>query len=445
MDIPPSDNSVRPTGEAVAIWGMLLAPVMAHVVGVTAAVWRGVDYWFGSYDLVVYVAILVYLAVAVAATRTRGHAIRLIALVYAVLLPVMAGELVLRWLNPVGGSPQPHLPMHRVEVAADTMPGIDGEIEFSVNSLGLRGPEVDLNQVDVRILCVGGSTTECVYVTDELSWPWRLGDRLSQVTGKSVFVGNAGLSGQILPQHRYLLEKYDAAKRFDWIVILCGINDMGALLRDQYDTITADMTTGTLVTLGRQPSDGEVYYRELLLVEYLTRLVSTMNTNERLDRVAQDAAGVWYRKVRQRRRDALDRHGAKTQLPAKLDEALNRYRSDIEKTIELCRGRGQQVVFLTQPTMYRKDLSDELRSLLWQHSPIGTYAVETLGEIIAAYNKTLMEVCREKGVDCVDLASRIAKDTSTMYDDCHFNTEGSIKVSEVVLEYFVNKLGSKAR
>ena len=58
------------------------------------------------------------------------------------------------------------------------MPGIQGQIKLSVNRYGLRGPDTILEDNDLNILCVGGSTTECLYVSDESTWPWRLQNKL---------------------------------------------------------------------------------------------------------------------------------------------------------------------------------------------------------------------------------------------------------------------------
>ena len=41
------------------------------------------------------------------------------------------------------------------------MPGISGVVHITTNHLGLRAPAEDPAASDVKVLCVGGSTTEC--------------------------------------------------------------------------------------------------------------------------------------------------------------------------------------------------------------------------------------------------------------------------------------------
>ena len=48
---------------------------------------------------------------------------------------------------------------------------------------------------------------------------------------KKVFVGNAGVSGHYSPNHEYLIKNYSFSPKFSWIVVLCGINDMGRVLK----------------------------------------------------------------------------------------------------------------------------------------------------------------------------------------------------------------------
>ena len=66
------------------------------------------------------------------------------------------------------------------------MPGIDGKITFSVNSMGLRAEELKPSVQSTRILFTGGSTTECLYVTDEQSFPWRLQTLMNENNVKHV-------------------------------------------------------------------------------------------------------------------------------------------------------------------------------------------------------------------------------------------------------------------
>jgi len=55
--------------------------------------------------------------------------------------------------------------------------------------------------------------------------------------------------------------------------------------------------------------------------------------------------------------------------------------------------------------------------------------------MIDAFNRTLIKVAQENAVDYIDLAAMLPKDTSTFYDDVHFNLAGCDKVSTIVAEF----------
>jgi hypothetical protein len=98
---------------------------------------------------------------------------------------------------------------------------------------------------------------------------------------------------------------------------------------------------------------------------------------------------------------------------------------------------------VTQPTLWRKDLPDELRALLWSR-PVGlTGRAISAGELargMREYNDTMRRFCRTESVECIDLAARFPKDGTVFIDDEHFNEAGARLVAEVIAEHFVHNL-----
>ena len=423
-------------GAVRMLWLLLAAPVVVHVVGMGLAIWFDRRIPFGLLDIGVLAVVLAYVGIGSALICRRPLILRFLVLAYSVILAGLCGELLARCVA-VDGRGLPHRPGQRVKVAADTMPGIEGRIEFTINSMGVRGREVDLGEVDLRILCVGGSTTESLYVTDRRSWPWRLEEILAERTGLSVFVGNAGVDGQFSLHHDHMLRNYRWVPSYQFAVILCGINDMGTLLRDNYEERARGAPEEALTQ--NQPSGGGVYYRRFRLAQMLESLMRSTAQGV----IVQDDAGEWYRKVRQDRQELLRRNAVSTMPDVRT--ALLIYRKNLQTIIESCRARDVKPLFLTQPTMYRSDLPDDLENLLWgQAASTTAYTTEVLTRVMDLYNETMIGVCQEQGVDCLDLASLLPKDTSAFYDDCHFNLAGSERVAQILGEYLLDKIGNAA-
>ena len=76
------------------------------------------------------------------------------------------------------------------------------------NSLGFRGAPPPRDFPDyLTIITIGGSTTECFYLSDGRTWPDLLGQNLSREFNR-VWVNNAGLDGATTYRHLILMEDY---------------------------------------------------------------------------------------------------------------------------------------------------------------------------------------------------------------------------------------------
>jgi len=391
-----------------------------------------------SLDLAIGAAAIAYFcAVAVAAAFPRSFG-RFLLVVYATVFGLLIAEVILRVQFPPPPDLIPWPPMHQVTTVGDSMPGVAGKVEFSVNSLGVRGPEVRLDDCDPRILCVGASTTECLYVTDELTWPWLVQEQLGRRLGKKVFVGNAGKSGMLSPHHLYLLERYRHVKQFDTVLLFCGINDLGALVLGSrsFDQRQRDAAEESMLP---SVEDGRPFYRRFALVRHLSRLpILPPRTNARI----QDPRGDWIPVERENRRQALQRKTIH-EISPKLSLGCAVYAATLKKIIYLCRSRQQTIVLMTQPSIYRGDLPEDLQGLLWNNQHASAFSVDALETMMAAFNRTMLDVCREEGVDCLDLAALIPKDTSAFYDDCHFNIAGNAKVAAAVTDFLAARISSR--
>jgi len=330
----------------------------------------------------------------------------------------------------------------------DAMLSAGGPIEYSVNELGLRGPSNAFDDAEFRILCVGGSTTECRYVTDRKSWPWRLQDELAARTSKRIFVGNAGRAGQFSAHHLFQLKHYYLAPKFDWVILLCGLNDMGPYLRNDYERAREKRVAQ--VALTRTPfhtfSTRDPYYKRL----YLSKLLELMITRSRSKRgervIEQGNSDYWLKKEREIRQQAVSK-GIIKKRPPGLDAALRRYENNLRAIILECRKKNLKLLMLTQPAIYSENMPEELkrRCFFGINSDGFAYSLDLLGKVLNSYNEVMLRVCKEEAVDCIDLASLLSKDTTTFYDDCHFNISGSAKVTDILTEFFITRVDSSKK
>lgn len=416
----------RPVGLILIL--AALVPLLAHIILLTIHILKDNHQPFGIFDLAVFITVLIYLSSVILFLNRREYFIRLMLVTYSLLFAAIFAEFLLRSLciSPVD---LPFIPMHYVSYRTnDIMPGIGGKIEFSVNQYGLRGPEVNLDNVEIKILVIGGSAAECVDVTDKLSWPWRLQDGLSERLKKNVFVGNAGKGGHFTLNHIYMLQNYKWAPQFDWIIVLCGINDAGRLLRHDYKKRAEEVPDTTFDTIAEKH---KIYYRRSIFFLICKSIVLKYFSYETM---FQDPEGVWLTKKRRIREKALKNH-AINRLPSGLDEAIRLYKDNLRSIINISRERNQHILMLTQPTLWRKGLPPDHQKLLWEYVNLHeAYTPEILEQIMKAYNLAMIDVCRQEGIQCLDLASMFSEDISIFFDDAHFNISGCEAVAAILTE-----------
>lgn len=376
----------------------------------------------------------------------------------SLLLALFVAEVALRVAAPKRSTFRVWMPNLRHEFYPDAtlLPGLPEKARFSVNSLGLRGPELPEKDNSYRIVALGGSTTECLYHDDSTTWTARLMALIgSTPSGKPVWVGNAGRSGMNSGDHvlqtKYLL---DDLPKMDMAVLLVGINDLVAALGqpETYKPASINLSPIDNEEAVRRafwvvPSDVESawkakapFYARLQLYN----LVKQLKGNAGKSTFAQDDSGkivgIW-RGYRQKAGHILEN------LPD-LSGPLSVYRQNLLTIADLAAQKSVKLVFLTQPTLWKKDATAEEKALFWmggvgqfQREPgHDYYSPGALADAMARFNQTLLDVCKERSLDCIDLAEMVPRDTSIFYDDCHFGTRGADLIANRIAEHLKKSL-----
>jgi lysophospholipase L1-like esterase len=325
----------------------------------------------------------------------------------------------LRWLDRPGN----HLwPPHLRSVMRPNpaiIPGASRETRFTVNSDGIRGPELPARDAAYRILCIGGSTTECVYLDDAAAWPALLMRQLNAAQPASqVWVGNAGMSGRTVAAHVRLILGPRRLPDLDCVIVLAGINDL------------IEFLLGADLIRERSLFNDELrpIWKGSMAMVLLRRAVKRYKAAL----VIEDEAGQGYEAVRRHRRASpvID------ELPD-LHPALERYRNHLLRLTATCRARRLRLILLTQPVMWKEGLSPAAADLLWigRDARDRYFPPRRLREAIDQYNETLKSVARQEQVEIVDLSS-MSGGESYFYDDCHFTEAGAQEVADRVAAHF---------
>jgi lysophospholipase L1-like esterase len=333
--------------------------------------------------------------------------------------------------------------------------GITGPARYEVNPGGFRGRDFGPDSSEFRILLVGGSTTECTLLDVDEHWATIAEKQLKMRDGRALWVGNVGRSGLTGRDHaltlKYLLQQYP---RIDMVVVLLGVNNLTVALRQGDNYVVPPPITdpaaekrqmrNTFVMspegLHRPMSDGytverENWYESIRLYDLARRAKTGRKAKQIVNAVGGSQLGQW----REHRRNAsrmID------EMPD-MDKPLLEFRSNLETIVDIAEENRATLLFMTQPSLYKYDITPAEEKLLWlggtgpfQDVPgQAYYTVRVLTDALNRYNTTALETCEAHGLRCLDLANAVPKDTTMLYDDVHFTEKGSALVGRLVAEH----------
>ncbi len=310
--------------------------------------------------------------------------------------------------------------------------GVDGEKHFSINKNGMRG-EVFRSGND-NYLCIGGSTTECLYLDDKETWWHILQQELNKRAKEKIIIGSIGKSGTTTREH-YIQMKYFApkVKHLKGVIIMCGLNDLMIRLsrdslfeKDFQFTKQAEDSLASKIFLSNHKH--KACWRKLMIFKLFQRFYHHIKPGG-VKWLIQDDRGGSVKQWRQNRQQAsvlID------SLPD-LSNALEEYSRNIHLFIDEARKQNLDITFINQAAMYRDSMNAYEKGLLWMGG-IGNFQSEpghpyyssfALRKGLALYNQKLVEVCSMRNVKLVDIESALPRDTSAFYDDCHLNENGA--------------------
>jgi hypothetical protein len=286
---------------------------------------------------------------------------------------------------------------------------------------------------------VGGSTTICLYLDDEKAWPRRLMSLLNEgAPAPAYWVGNVGKSGHDTYHHLALLRGLREAPQVGTLIVLCGVNDLAHSIRASHEA-RRRMADSAVFDAGGAFNPTHPYFKQVFAYQALK---SFMRSGARLDE--EDERGLAYARRRQRRQEAAKDYP----LPA-LGEHLRIFTGNLQAMAALCRGWGTRCVFMTQPTLWQDPMPPELEALTWFRPIPGTARTISSPELakgMAAFNRAMLDFCRQERAECIDLAGQVPKDARHFFDDEHFTEAGSERVARVVAGYLaVNPSASPTR
>jgi hypothetical protein len=371
------------------------------------------------------------LCVACDAGRRKGRWRRRVVYgVYLFLVTLLLMEVALRIYNPFHfrlKGDKILLPTGVRETIVNRInPKLDPVIINTRNSLGFRGPEAPNDWArgdheaaggakELTVITIGGSTTECHFLSDSLTWPFLLGLRLADSV-RGCWLNNAGLDGQSTFGHLVMLNDYVKKLHPSVVVFLTGINDVETSGPSFHDKLYERGAYPDLLHFLFNNSEVLNLGLNLWRGWRARRFNNTTNGMMVLDSVRRMALA-----------DSVVRARLEAQGPF-----VEGYRARLNALADTCLAWHIVPVFVTQPDQfgYGRDPATGADLAAFPVEPSVNGAL--LWAMLERYNDIIRRMCAERGLPMIDLARLMPKNSLYFYDMSHFTNAGASEVAGLV-------------
>ena len=340
--------------------------------------------------------------------------IKNIALLFSsILFGFIILEIVLRFYNPLTTrirGDEILLPVyHNYVIENKDTDKLDNPIIYTRNSIGFRGEEPPHNLSEyLSIITIGGSTTECLYLSDDKTWSYLLERKLKK-DFSPLWLNNAGLDGHSTFGHMILLRDYVVELKPTIALFLFGINDIGSTKcpifekdDDIKDILARKSEVASLLL--------NIYRIVKAKSKELGHTIVNLHEKETIDFPEEEI------------QKELTRHEK---------EYIKSYEARLLKIIDICRKNNIDPVFVTQPYLLG-DVVDEYTGIYLGNIKAGQYNGIFYWRILDLYNRTTQRIAKENGVFVIDLANELPKNSEYFYDYMHYSNKGAEKISEIL-------------
>jgi len=284
--------------------------------------------------------------------------------------------------------------------------GKSGDKTVTINSLGLRGPEVtrEVPAGVVRIATLGGSSTFGSQVSDSDAWPRLLEGGL----GKGMQVVNFGVPGYSTVESLIQTALVLPELKPEVAIYYEGWNDLRSMhvrpLAPDYSDFHGPLQLTNL---------------DILSTNTDTRLATVFYVKNWV--MAQTIAQLNARPTAQSSPD---------KLTDRIDErAVALYGRNLRSIVALCRAQQIRPIFV--PHLLNYEILKSAEPYYW----VPYIRTRDLRTAMTAYNDEMRRVAAELSVDFVEPVLAMPFTAADFADEGHFNEQGSRKFAQALTDY----------
>lgn len=299
--------------------------------------------------------------------------------------------------------------------------------ELRIDENGFIEPGRVHDDAELTIVFLGGSTTESMFVTPELRFPYLVGWLLERRLGLKVNSFNAAKSGNNAMHSLHILTGKVLPMRPDFVVLMNTANDLGVLSR--YGTYWNDDTNFSQLRTPERSVERSLRDLRDLLIPRIYR------TGRRALRRLAEAAPAGRAFAGEAGVAAPEAVKARPEIEAWGDN----YESALWQFTATAKAWGIRPVLMTQVALTGGDLQRPARDdggdylaedKLGRHG----FTAESFAETHEYFNAIARFVARRASALLIDLAAEGPWTNAELYDGQHFADNGSKRAAEIIAD-----------
>ena len=284
-----------------------------------------------------------------------------------------------------------------------------------VDNDGFIEPSKKYANPDMSIVFLGGSTTECRYVSEDHRFPYLAGVLLEQQTGIKINSYNAARSGNhSLHSLDILLNKVFPIKP-DIVVMLHNINDLVVLL---YESSYWNPKSSKSVIFDINKEIDANFYK-IIRDRYIPNLAAAMHNFDKSLR------SLW--KSNKKSNDEFAKIRGKHLIVDK-SGMVDQFEMNLQSFIYLCKARNIIPVLMTMPSRFKEKpdqiILDTFKNVSLDYSQFR--------ELFDLFNNSIIKKAHENNIMVIDLAKEIPQENEFMCDIVHYTDKGARKIAGII-------------
>ena len=276
------------------------------------------------------------------------------------------------------------------------------------------------NKKTNRIVLIGGSQVEEIYLNLDETWGSILAKNLSKKKDLQFDLVNTGVSGlrveQLIKNLSHFIDNEIEAKHF---FFLFGQNDWNRHIVESNLNFFESFFN-------------KFSFRKSFIMKIYTLINFELNPSVRSNEKTLERYG-------KKQSNSLENRKIKKN---RLKSIPSEYKKNVMQIINICKKNKKSCIFLESVNAYNLNVSDKLRKNFWQTPSNTDYSLDLkdLIKISELYNNWLNDVVVKNGFIFCKINKYIEPSEKYFYDDSHFNKNGSNLVADIVTKCIEKKI-----